>query len=61
MWKKKQVIGKSRGGLTTKIHLVSNGHGLPLKIDLTGGNVHDSVPAIKLLKGMVSDHILADK
>ncbi len=58
---KKQAIGKSRGGLTTKIHVVSDGDGLPLKVDLTGGNVHDSVPAVDLLKNIKSDFLLGDK
>ena len=40
---------------------MSDALGLPLKIRLTGGHVHDSVPAIELLKGMTSDYILADR
>ncbi|NDU71756.1 IS5 family transposase [Actinomadura sp. DSM 109109] len=36
-----QALGRSRGGLTTKIHLAVDGRGLPLSIVLTPGNVND--------------------
>jgi transposase len=35
------AIGRSRGGPTTKIHLAADGHGRPLVVLLTGGNVND--------------------
>src|ERR1700742_33681 len=34
-------IGRSRGGPSTKIHLACDGHGRPLAVVLTGGNVND--------------------
>ena len=34
-------LGRSRGGLSTKIHLRSNGMGLPVAVVLTGGEVSD--------------------
>lgn len=34
-------IGRSRGGLTTKIHHVVDSHGLPLAIVITGGQRND--------------------
>lgn len=34
-------IGRSRGGLTTKIHHAVDGHGLPLAIVVTGGQRND--------------------
>ncbi|WP_376770459.1 IS5 family transposase [Streptosporangium sandarakinum] len=37
----RQALGRSRGGLTTKIHLAADGRGLPLAFVLTGGNVND--------------------
>ena len=36
------AIGRSRGGLTTKVHALTDGHGRVLAFRLTGGNVHDS-------------------
>ncbi|WP_327368545.1 IS5 family transposase [Streptomyces sp. NBC_01217] len=38
----RQALGRSRGGLTTKVHLAVDGRGLPLSIVLTPGNVNDS-------------------
>ncbi|GAA0330902.1 hypothetical protein GCM10010151_20900 [Actinoallomurus spadix] len=37
-----QALGRSRGGLTTKVHLAVDGRGLPLALVLTPGNVHDA-------------------
>ncbi|MGW7824805.1 IS5 family transposase [Streptomyces puniciscabiei] len=37
-----QALGRSRGGLTTKVHLACDGRGLPLVIVVTPGNVNDS-------------------
>jgi transposase len=39
---KKQAIGISRGGRTTKIHAVVDSKGRPLNFTVTGGQVHDS-------------------
>jgi len=36
-----QGLDRSRGGLSTKIHLTSNGLGLPVAAVLTGGQVND--------------------
>jgi transposase len=36
------AIGRSRGGLTTKVHALCDGAGRPLVVLLTAGNVHDS-------------------
>ena len=35
-------MGRSRGGLTTKIHAVVNASGLPLRFALSPGQAHDS-------------------
>ncbi|MFE9132599.1 IS5 family transposase [Streptomyces sp. NPDC007355] len=40
----RQALGRSRGGLTTKVHLAVDGRGLPLSITLTPGNVNDATP-----------------
>ncbi|RMB81458.1 IS5 family transposase [Streptomyces shenzhenensis] len=36
-----QSLGRSRGGLTSKLHLAVDGLGRPLGLVLTGGNVND--------------------
>jgi hypothetical protein len=38
----RQALGRSRGGLTTKVHLAVDGCGLPLSVVLTPGSVNDS-------------------
>jgi len=37
-----QHMGRSRGGLTTKIHAVVDTNGLPVRIGLTPGETHDN-------------------
>ncbi|WP_372451163.1 IS5 family transposase [Streptomonospora nanhaiensis] len=44
-----QALGRSRGGLTTKIHLAADGRGLPLALLLSPGNVNDCTMAPLLL------------
>ncbi|MDO8360529.1 MAG: IS5 family transposase [Devosia sp.] len=66
-------LGRSRGGFSTKIHLRTNGLGLPVAVVLTGGQVSDVKgyapvmaepgPEPKVLmgdKGYDADAILAD-
>ncbi|MFO0728002.1 MAG: transposase [Myxococcota bacterium] len=55
-----EQIGRSRGGPTTKIHVV-DGLGNPTKITLTEGQVHDVTQAIEMLKEATSRSVLADK
>src|SRR5258708_2838234 len=47
-----QAIGKSKGGLSTKIHVLVDALGNPLKIILTAGQVHDLAGADALVPGM---------
>jgi len=56
-----QAIGKSRGGLSSKFHVLADALGTPLKILLTGGQVHDLAGADALLPGMEAKILLADK
>ena len=37
-------LERSRGGLTTKIHLLADALGRPLRSLLTGGEEHESAP-----------------
>lgn len=54
-------MGRSRGGLTTKIHLAVDGSGQPLRMILTGGQRHDAPQAPALLEGTTSEYVIADK
>jgi transposase len=47
-------LGRSRGGLTTKIHVVVDAQGLPIRLGLTTGQTHDGQIADALL-----DHTFA--
>ena len=44
-----QALGRSRGGLTTKIHLVCDGRGRPLGMLVTAGQRHESTQLGPLL------------
>jgi transposase len=56
-----QEIGRSKGGLTTKVQLVVAGLCNPLRVHLTSGNSHDMVPACDLIAGLNADMTIADK
>src|SRR5579863_10167467 len=42
-------LGRSRGGLTTKIHVVVDAQGLPIRLGLPAGQAHDGQIADRLL------------
>ena len=55
-------MGRSRGGLTTKIHALTDARGLPLELVLTPGQAGDCPVAAQLLGHLREDTIvLADK
>lgn len=69
----KEGFGRSKGGFTTKIHLLANAEGLPIAAEITGGEVSDykgydlvmdnDAPAPKVLiadKGYDADRIRDD-
>src|SRR6266480_4425507 len=58
-----QCIGRSRGGLTTKIHALVDGLGNPIHLHLTAGNIHDVTEAPRLLEAATDKcrYFIADK
>lgn len=57
-----EELGRSRGGLTTKIQAVVNANGLPIGLCLAPGHHHDSLNAADLLNDMPEVRmLLADK
>jgi hypothetical protein len=46
-----QAVGRSRGGLTSKLHVVVDRNGLPLRLGITAGQAHDNRLCSTLLSG----------
>ena len=64
MWQRggqREALGRSRGGLSTKIHLVADAQGRPVRFSLTGGQRADVSQAIPLLTGIETGAVIADK
>ena len=55
-----QAIGRSRGGLTSKLHLAVRGLGCPVRIVLTAGQAGDAPQAQHLLEGQAAGAVIAD-
>jgi transposase len=45
-------LGRSRGGFGTKIHLVTDGNGLPLAVEVSAGQRHESLYAEPVLRAV---------
>lgn len=58
-----KAVGRTRGGLNTKIHTVVDGLGNPLYFQLSAGNVNDSEVAVDVLShlNISQSNVLADK
>ena len=56
-----QAIGRSKGGLSTKIHALVDALGNPIAFMLTPGEAHDLVGADSLLPELEAEMLLADK
>ena len=51
-------MGRSRGGLTTKIHAVVDANGNPITLKLSEGQAHDGRSAVDLLDTVQAGQIL---
>jgi transposase len=51
-------MGRSRGGLTTKIHVLVDANGLPITLKLTPGQAHDGRSATDMLGNLGPGQIL---
>jgi transposase len=57
-----RLMGRSRGGLTTKIHACVDSNGLPVRLELTTGEAHDNRRVTELLSDLKSGAmLLADR
>jgi transposase len=51
-------MGRSRGGLTTKIHALVDANGLPITLKLSEGQAHDGRSAADMLTNLADGQIL---
>jgi transposase len=56
-----EAIGRSRGGLSTKINIAVDALGNPVRLILTAGQVADICQAEGLIEGFSFENLLADK
>ncbi len=56
-----QAIGRSRGGLTTKVHACMVGLDNPIRLILTGGQVADITQGAALIEAIPNEAVIADK
>lgn len=56
-----QALGRSRGGFSTKIHILVDALGNPLRFLLTEGQRHDLTQAAGLLDAFPFTYVIADK
>ena len=56
-----QGLGRSRGGLTTKIHAAGDALGLPVRLIGGPGQQSDMARAHELVTGLKAQHVIADK
>jgi hypothetical protein len=54
-------LGRSRGGFSTKLHVLVNGLGLPVELKMTPGQAADITEAESLLAGHDFDAAIGDK
>jgi putative transposase len=54
-------LGRSRGGLSTKIHAAGDGLGNPIRLIGTPGQRNDIAFAHDLIDGLTADVTIADK
>lgn len=57
----KEALGRSKGGFSTKIHILTDALGNPLKFALTAGQRNDIIQAKPLCKSVFDSTVIADK
>lgn len=56
-----KTIGRSKGGNTTKIHMLTDAHGNPATFEITAGNIPDVSVGAKLIAASEAKNIIGDK
>ena len=57
----REQLGRSRGGVSTKIHVATDGLGKPTQIFLSPGQDHDITKAPELIRDSEAEKVIADK
>ena len=61
-WARPRAIGRTKGGLTSKLHMVGDGRGRPLTFFLSPGQMSDARGALVLLASLPpAKRLLRDK
>ena len=55
------TIGRSKGGNTTKVHMLTDAHGNPATFEITAGNIHDVSVGEKLIANSEAENIIGNK
>jgi transposase len=50
-----------KGAVSTKIHMLADALGRPLRLVISAGQVHDCTQADHLLEDIETTHVIADK
>lgn len=56
-----QEMGRTKGGLNTKIHLAVDAHGMPVRFFITSGTTADCSVAMRLIEGFQAEYLLEDR
>jgi hypothetical protein len=56
-----QAVGRSRGGLTSKVHLLTDALAYPVRVVVTGGDCNDVTQAPALLPPGKGAHVVCDR
>ena len=54
-------MGRTKGGLNTKLHIAVDSHGLPVRMRITDGNTADCTQARPLIAHIPARYLMADK
>lgn len=54
------ALGRSRGGFSTKIHLICDADGCPIHCELSAGQAHENTSLVKLLNGIDDEMTTGD-
>ena len=57
----REALGRFRGVLSTKVHLVADAQGRPVRFSITAGQRADVSQALPLLTGIKTGVVIADK